>query len=243
MNRIVLTLLALVFLSVRVLADETPKEALNKALLQFSKTLPKTGIDTFKPSPVPGLYQVGAGPEVFYFSPKGYLVFGEIWSQDGRNMTAEAREEIIRANFDRLPMDKALTIGNGPVQVVEFTDPDCPFCRQVDQVLAERADITRHIFFFPLESIHRSARDKAKYILCNEDPNRAMREVYQGGLDNRPIPQPGDCEADTLIDENLRAGGSVGVRGTPTIWINGRRFLGDAKALSTFLDNQKGEVQ
>ncbi|WP_020678152.1 DsbC family protein [Geopsychrobacter electrodiphilus] len=241
MKRVVLSLIILAGFAAPVFAaEEVTDAALNKALQQFSKTLPKTGIDTFKPSPIPSLYQVGAGPQIFYFSPEGYLVFGEIWSQDGKNITAQARDEIVRSNVAKLPFDKALTIGNGAHQVIEFTDPDCPFCRQLDQMLAKRTDLTRHIFFFPLESIHKSARAKARYILCSQDQEAAMREVYQGGLDNQPIPQVGNCEADTLIDENLRAGGSVGVRGTPTLWIDGQRTQGDAKTISSYL-NQKGE--
>ena len=241
MKRVVLSLMILAGLAAPVFAtEELTDAARNKALQQFSKTLPKTGIDTFKPSPIPGLYQVGAGPQVFYFSPEGYLVFGEIWSQDGKNITAQAREEIVQANVGKLPLDKALTIGSGSRQVIEFTDPDCPYCRQLDQMLAKRTDLTRYIFFFPLESIHKSARAKARYILCSKDQDAAMREVYQGGLDNQPIPQVGDCDADALIDEHLRAGGSVGVRGTPTLWIDGQRTQGDAKTISTYL-NQKGE--
>lgn len=239
MKRIILLLICL-SLALPVCAQEPPKQVLDQALKQFSKTLPKTGIDTFKPSPVKGLWQVGAGPNIFYFSPEGYLVFGEIWSADGRNMTAEAREEIVKANFAKLPLDQALTIGEGPIQVVEFTDPDCPFCRQFDQVLSKRTDVTRHIFFFPLESIHKTARAKARFILCSSDKEAAMREVYSGGLDNQPISQPGECNADAKIDAGLRAGGSVGVRGTPTIWIDGQRFQGDARSLAKFL-NQKGE--
>ncbi|TYO96796.1 thiol:disulfide interchange protein DsbC [Geothermobacter ehrlichii] len=241
MKRPVLLLALLAATAAPVLAaDQAPEKELSKALKLFAKTLPKTGIDSFKPSPISGLYQVGAGPQVFYFSPEGYLFFGEIWTADGKNLTAQAREEIIRDNFARLPLEKALTIGSGPVQVVEFTDPDCPFCRQLDQVLAGRKDITRHVFFFPLESIHPSARDKARFILCSADRERAMREVYTGGLDGQPIPETGDCQADALIDEYLRAGGSVGVRGTPTIWIDGKRVQADARTIATILDQKGG---
>lgn len=210
----------------------------NKAMEEFAKTLPKTGIDTFQPTPIPGLWQVGAGTQIFYFSPKGYLVFGEIWTPEGKNITAEARNKIIEKNLAKLPLDKALTIGDGPIQVFEFTDPDCPFCRKLDQMLAQRTDITRHIFFFPLESIHKSARAHTRFILCSEDKETALREVSQGELDKQPMSN-GDCQVDSLIDEHLRAGGSVGVRGTPTLWIDGRPVRGDVETISNYL-NRKG---
>lgn len=231
-------LVSLAVLSTTVLAAGIDR---NKAMEEFAKTLPKTGIDTFQPTPIPGLWQVGAGTQIFYFSPEGYLVFGEIWTPEGKNITAEARNKIVEKNLSKLPLDKALTIGDGPIQVIEFTDPDCPFCRKLDQMLDQRTDITRRIFFFPLESIHKSARTHARYILCSNDKEAALREVSQGELDRQHIPI-GDCQADSLIDEHLRAGGSVGVRGTPTLWIDGKPVRGDVEAISNYL-NRKGVKQ
>lgn len=222
MKRILPLLLTALVGSQPALAGEAGQDAAAK----LGRLLPATLVDGFAPSPVPGLYEVTAGDQIFYFSPSGHLVFGEIWSQDGRSLTAERREEIVAEKLARLPLDKALTVGHGPRRVIEFTDPDCSFCRTVDDFLGKRDDVTRHIFFYPLESLHPQAAAKARYILCSEDRERAMREVFAGEWDRQEPPSvAGDCREE-LLDEHWKLGGSLGVRGTPTLWVDGVRIQG-----------------
>jgi thiol:disulfide interchange protein DsbC len=156
-------------------------------------------------------------------------------------VTAERRDQIIAEKVKTLPLDKAVTIGNGPNQVIEFTDPDCPYCRKLDAYLSGRKDITRHIFFFPL-NIHPKAKDKAQYILCSENPGSAKREVFSGKWD-KDLPPLKNCSA-TLLDDHLRSAGVVGVRGTPTLWINGTKIGGaNIEAIASILDNSKTKAQ
>ncbi|APG23995.1 hypothetical protein A7E75_02380 [Syntrophotalea acetylenica] len=212
-----------------------------EAAAQMKRMFPQTGIDGFLPSPIPGLYEVTAGGQIFYFSPEGYLVLGEIWSKDGQSITAQRREQILAGKVKELPLDKAVTIGNGPHQVIEFTDPDCPYCRKLDDYLSAREDITRHIFFCPLET-HPQARDKALYILCSTDRETAKHEVFTGMWDGTR-PSLKNCST-TLLDEHLRLAGAVGVRGTPTLWVNGKRIGGaNIEAIASILDNPNAKVQ
>lgn len=238
MKRLFLPTLCVLLLAGPTLAVESIDE---KAADQMAKMFPKTGIDGFSPSPIPGLYEVTAGSQIFYFSPEGYLVLGEIWSKDGQSVTAERRDQIIAEKVKTLPLDKAVTIGNGPNQVIEFTDPDCPYCRKLDAYLTERKDITRHIFFFPL-NIHPKAKEKARYILCSEDQETAKQEVFTGKLD-KELPSLKNCST-TLLDDHLRLAGAVGVRGTPTLWVNGKKIGGaNIEAIASVLDNSKTKTE
>ena len=65
---------------------------------------------------------------------------------------------------DTLDLTKAVKIGNGKTMVIEFTDPDCPFCRKAEAYLQKRTDLTRYIFFIPLKS-HPASKGKVQYIL------------------------------------------------------------------------------
>lgn len=230
----------IVFFTVCALALTGPATATasgnEEAASQMARLFPNTTIDGFGPSPIPELYEVTAGDQIFYFSPSGHLVFGEIWSKEGRSLTADRREELVAEKLKRLPLDKALTIGTGPRQVIEFTDPDCPFCRKTDAFLEGRSDITRHIFFYPLQAIHPDAAAKSRFILCSEDKEKAFREVFSGVWDKSLPPAAADCQ-ESLLDEHLRLGGSLGVRGTPTIWIDGISVKGaDLNAIAALLD-------
>ena len=107
------------------------------------------------------------GPNIIYFHPeKDLLMFGEIWTKDGKNMTAEKKGQARFARLKDLPLDKAVKIGNGRNKVIEFTDPDCPYCRKASAFLKGRKDVTRYVFFFPLP-IHKEAEAHARYVLCS----------------------------------------------------------------------------
>jgi thiol:disulfide interchange protein DsbC len=201
---------------------------------ELAKTLPNTGIDGVRETPIPGLVEITAGEQIFYFSPGGYLIFGEIFTREGKSLTADRRRELVAKKLGQIDLTKALTVGSGPHQVIEFTDPDCPYCRRTDAFLSGRTDITRHIFFFPLP-MHKDAAAKSRYILCHQDPERALREVFAGAWDQTPLPDSfTNCQ--TNLDSQMRIGASLGVRGTPTIWVNGTAISGaDTKTLAELL--------
>ncbi len=238
MKKLTICLLCLTF---SVAAIKSADGATGKdAMAQLAAMLPKTVINGFSKTPIPGIFEVDAGPQIFYFSPKGYLFFGEIWDRRGHSLTAERRKEIISEKLKTLPLDKAVTIGKGPHQVIEFTDPDCPFCRRVDAYLeAHAASVTRHVFFFPL-GIHPHSRDHALYILGSPNPEKAMKEVYSGKWDKKAPAIPLKPGKIALLDENLRLGGSLGVRGTPTLWVDGHRIGGaDIEAIASIINHRR----
>ncbi len=203
------------------------------------KSFPNLRIDSFRESPLKGLYEITASDQVFYFSPAGYLVFGEIWSKDGKNLTAELREKIVSERINGLPLDKALKIGNGPKKVIEFTDPDCPYCRKVDSFLSKRTDVTRYIYFVPLRSIHPDAEKKARYILFQPDRAKAFQDVFAGQLDGKPVAIADGVQQQQLEEmEKIAAG--VGIRGTPALWIEGAHVNGaDIQRISGLLNKEK----
>lgn len=203
------------------------------------KTFPNMKLDGFRESPLKGLYEITAGEQVFYFSPEGYLFFGEIWTKDGKNLTAEMREKVVAERINSLPLDKALKIGNGPKKVIEFTDPDCPYCRKVDNFLSKRTDVTRYVYFVPLRRIHPDAEKKARYILSQSDKDKAFRDVFEGMLDGKPI-SIADGAQQQQLEEMEKIATGLGVRGTPALWIEGAHVNGaDIQRITGLLDKGK----
>ena len=207
------------------------------------KTFPNLKLDGFRESPLKGLYEITAGEQVFYFSPEGYLFFGEIWTKDGKNLTAEMREKVTAERIKNLPLDKALKIGNGPKKVIEFTDPECPYCRKVDNYLSKRTDVTRYVYFVPLRRIHPDAEKKARYILSQTDRDKAFHDVFEGVLDGKPI-SIADGAQQQQLEEMEKIAAGLGVRGTPALWIEGAPVNGaDIQKISELLDQGKGVVK
>lgn len=204
----------------------------------LKKNFPNLKVDSVSESPIKGLYEIVAGNQVFYFSPDGYLMFGEIWSKDGKNLTAEIRDKVLAEKVKSIPLDKALKIGSGKHQVIEFTDPDCPYCRKVDEFLAKRTDVTRYVFFFPLRQIHPDAEKKSQYILSQKDREQAFREIISGALDGKPLPEP--AHKNEMLEEMDQVAKSVGVRGTPALWIDGIAVNGaDIPRITALLDGKE----
>lgn len=120
---------------------------------------------------------------------------------------------------------KSITIGSGPKMVVEFTDPDCPFCRKASKYFDARSDVTRHIFFYPLAR-HPRAKEKAQYVLSQMDRAQAYHEAMSGALDARARLDGITATGIRLQEEHLDLVRKKKVDSTPTFIINGRIIEG-----------------
>jgi thiol:disulfide interchange protein DsbC len=217
-----------------VFAESSKEEAMLKEMF------PQLKFESFKPAEVTGLYEVVAGDQIFYFSPDGYLIFGEIWSKDGKSITADKREKLMSAKIKDLPLDKAIKIGNGKNIVIEFSDPDCPFCRKASEFFAKRTDVTRYVFLFPLTQLHPEAEKKSKYILCSDEQHKAYEEVMTGKLDKANFSLMPHCDesASPVLKEHIAIGKKLGIRGTPMFFVNGNSINGaNVQAIEKLLTN------
>ena len=153
----------------------------------LSKTYPNIRVGDIRNSDIPGLYEVEIGPNLVYFYPdKGLMVFGEIWTKEGKSLTAARREQLAAKRMGEIPLDKGIKIGSGRNTVIEFTDPDCPYCRKASEYLKGRNDTTRYVYFLPLAA-HKDAENKARFILCSNDKAKAYEEVMSGKHDDRKV--------------------------------------------------------
>jgi thiol:disulfide interchange protein DsbC len=196
---------------------EKPDVALRKAF-------PQLPFESVEQTDIKGLYEVVSGQNIFYYYPeKDYLFVGEIYAPPGRSITAEKKGEIAAKLMENLPLDKAVKIGNGKTVVIEFTDPDCPYCRKAYEFFKNRSGITRYTFITPMA--HPAAITKVYYILNAGDKEKAFREMFEGK--NAVEPATGYGEAvKKLAQEHLNLARSVGVTGTPTYFINGKLVVG-----------------
>jgi len=137
-----------------------------------------------------------------------------------------------------IDFSKAITIGSGPKIVVEFTDPDCPFCRKASKYFEGRSDITRHVFFYPLAR-HPKAKQKAQYVLSMPDKAKAYHEVMSGKMDSIPIPAP-TPEGVRLQEQQREIAKKSKVDSTPPFMINGRFIVGfDLKKIEDALGGKQ----
>jgi len=135
------------------------------------------------------------------------------------------------------------------VKIVEFSDYQCPFCSQADaliaQVLTANPDVAFVYKQFPLTSIHPNALPAAKAALAAGKQGKywEMHEIMfknqralgadqlkeyakQVGLD---VPKwEKDMNSQEVADQinaEMKEAQTAEVRGTPTIFVNGKRVM------------------
>ncbi len=140
---------------------------------------------------------------------------------------------------------------NAPVQIVEFSDFQCPYCSRVveplHKVAANYKDKVRVQYRqFPLNSIHPQAQKAAEASLCANEQGKfwEMHDAMfadQAGLAVDKLKEKAAAvglKADefascldsgkmaAVVSTDLKAGEAAGVGSTPSIFINGRLLNG-----------------
>lgn len=203
-------------------SKEAAKEEGPEATIR--KLFPRLPVSSVKKTDIEGLYEVVADGNVVYIHPKtGHIIVGDLYTKDGRNLSAEARSRLTAERFKLLTAadkEKAVKVGSGKHEVIEITDPDCPFCRKMHEYWAKRPDVTRYVFFLPL-AMHPDAEKKIRYILAAENKELAFWEVYSGELDKdrAKLDKPYDDKG--LLAAHRAVVTKLGVNSTPTFWVEG----------------------
>lgn len=211
-----------------VWAEERPEDPGATALkAKLTATYPATEFRDLRATAMAGIYEVSMGRNVAYVgSDARYFLFGHLYDmQTQKDLTAERLEQARRIDFTSLPLGDAIQTvrGDGARRLVVFSDPDCPYCKQLEQTLAKLDNVTIHTFLFPLDELHSKARAKAIAVWCAQDRAEAWQALM---LDGKP-PQPADCAHP--IDRNIALARKLGVDGTPVLFDSqGRRLVGAA---------------
>jgi protein-disulfide isomerase len=140
---------------------------------------------------------------------------------------------------------------NAPVTVVEFSDFECPFCKQasgtVTKLMEKYSGRIKLVYRdFPLEGIHPLARSAAEAAQCARDggkfweyhdvlftqspklaPDDLKRYAKEVGLDAEKFDA---CIASgskrAAVQKDIDEGTDLGITGTPAFFINGRLVSG-----------------
>lgn len=179
-----------------------------------------------KVSPTPfGWYEIVVDAEVYYVDPQANYVFNGsvIDSRTRQNLTQARKDDLMKVDYAKLPLDQAVRIrvGKGTRQFVTFEDPNCGFCRKLHTDLKGLTDYTLYIFLYPILSP--DSTEKSKGIWCAKDRAATWNALMLEG--KAPPAAPADCKHP--LEANLQLGRKLGVNGTPTlIFQDGSRMPG-----------------
>jgi len=143
-----------------------------------------------------------------------------------------------------------------PILIVGFSDYECPYCKKGEEVIAEvmaaYGDKVRYVHRdYPLP-FHKNARKASEAARCAAEQGKfweahdaifkaeaitdtnIVELIVATGVDKTKLDA---CIADgrtkVMVDEDMAAGGDVGVSGTPAFFVNGRMLSG-AQPLDRF---------
>ena len=189
---------------------------------------PKMHVQSVAKTPYAGLYEVFLDGQIIYTDEKFSFLIAEgrlVDPKNKRDITSERLEELTRVDFSALPLNQAVKVvkGNGSRKLAVFSDPDCPFCKRLEQnELSGITDVTIYTFLFPLEQLHPDAGNKSKAIWCA--PNRA--QAWENWILRGQLAQ-GSTSCETPLAKNAALGKKIAITSTPTlIFSDGRRMLG-----------------
>jgi hypothetical protein len=177
---------------------------------------PNTPIDKVSEGPAPGIVEVIAGANLYYFLPDQKLVlFGEFFTIDGQSVTGARLQDM---NLGETPAAawnpaEAVVVRPGPVPVTAFLDVDCGHCRRsVHWILDQNGlpDAGLNVVFV---SRTREQADRAVHVLCAPPHLReaALQQVFARGEGELL-----SCdEGERLAQLHARIAADLGVSATP----------------------------
>jgi thiol:disulfide interchange protein DsbC len=198
--------------------------AIRKNIAERFPEWPK--IDEISKSPIPGLYEIRLGTDVFYTDEQGnHIVEGAIVETKTRTNLTEARiNKLTAIDFASLPLKDAIVWkqGTGARKLVIFADPNCGYCKRFERDLQGVKDVTVYTFLYPI--LGGDSPEKSRDIWCAKDNTRAWRDWMLTGT--APVRNMGACDTGALM-RNVALGKKHRVNGTPAlVFEDGKRVPG-----------------
>jgi len=154
-----------------------------------------------------------------------FVIHGQILDrQIKRNITLERLKDFRKVNTSTLPLENAISMGQGKRKLYVFTDPQCHFCLQLHEELKQVKDLQTFFFLYPLTP---ASYEKSKAIWCSEVKLKALEEAYEG----KELRSP-SCDT-SPIDKNMQLARRLLVESTPTLLFQNGKMVEGYMGLDT----------
>lgn len=215
------------------------KKTLALALASFISTLSLANVDTVKSNltkqhpnlkieniqatEMKGIYSGSMDGQVVYVGEDTqHILIGSMFRlSDQKNLTKDLMLKQNSVDWKKLPLQDAVKTvrGNGKRQIAVFSDPNCPYCKQLETELTKLNDVTIYTFIYPIKT---QSIAVSKQVFCEKDPALAWSNLIAKGI------QPSSKKTcANPIERNLSLGKSLALNGTPAIiFSNGFKVMG-----------------
>lgn len=169
---------------------------------------------------------------IFAQTPQGVQRMNAFVTNDKKNVIIGAGYNDQTGEQIRIPMDMAkfksdasFSVGKGNKEIFIFTDPECPYCKKMDQEVLSKLSLkeyTAHVFLFPL-SFHQNAKAMSLYILSKktaDEKMKALHEISNGSNDfsRSSYTEEERTKLESALAKGMNVAQALGVSGTPTVF-------------------------
>ena len=191
------------------------------------KQHPKLNIENIQTTDMKGIYSGSMDGQVVYVGEDAqHILVGSMYRlSDQKNLTKDLVLKQNSIDWKKLPLQDAVKSvrGNGKRQIAIFSDPNCPYCKQLETELNKLNDVTIYTFIYPIKN---QSIAVSKQVFCEKDSALAWSNLISKGI------QPSSKKTcANPIERNLSLGKSLGLNGTPAIiFSNGFKVMGSHPA-------------
>lgn len=192
-------------------------------LLTRAEMLLGKKVDSITSTGFSSLYEVVSEGKIVYVNKELTHIFsGYIYDVSNRtNLTAERLKMAQRPELNKLPFADALhsVRGNGSRMVVVFSDPNCQYCRKLEEELGKLGNVKVVTFLYPVLSD--DSAKLARDIWCSPDPSTSWSQW----MTSKVKPKEHICASPN--ERNLLLGKKLNINATPVIFLpDGDRITG-----------------
>jgi len=185
----------------------------------------------------PGFWSVIKNGEVLFFSEDlTVMINGDVIDlANKQSLTARLKaDNQPKIDISSLPLKDAIRLGAGARKIYVFSDPDCPYCKQLEGALNQLHNTEVFIFPMPLVSLHPKSRQVSESIWCQANQEKAWRAYMDTGV------TPNTTTCDNPISRNLVLAEKLHIFGTPAIIFEDGTIFPGAIPVTTINDKLNG---
>lgn len=222
-------------------------QAVEKSVLSHLGKILKEKPSLLEESPIPGLYTVLYGTQLFFVSKDGRYAFEKpqmIDLETRQDMSDKLISGVRKEMVDKL--DEKTMVNYLPTApqktthtITVFTDIDCPYCQKLhnerDELLAEGVKI--RYLMYPRAGVDTESFKTAEAVLCSEDQQKAMTDAKDiaafnsklrraGGANPKYKPQVSAPKCESPVKEHMTLLHALGMEvATPQILLDSGELL------------------
>lgn len=194
-----------------------------QVLARLQTAYPGAQIETVKPTPMKSVFEVNLGGRVMYSDASGrYVLFGRMHDMQEEKSSAISQEyeqtelpvptsaQGVRDLFRSADRNSIKYVkGTGATSLYLFTDPKCPYCRQLEAELDKLDNVT--VYKFPYPVLSNESRNISMKVWCSQNQAAEWTKAMRGAAIQGPAACPNP------LDANIRMARELGLKGTPAL--------------------------